>query len=236
MMTPIITTDILQRTFRLLWDNRTGTCFTIDVDGRQYLITARHIVEPISGLGTVQIFHDNSWKHLQVELVGHGRQGIDITVLAPRLQLSPAHQLHATIAGVVISQDVYFLGFPYGLTNEVGKLNNKFPLPLVKKAIVSAIQFGDVKTLLLDGHNNPGFSGGPVVCRRVEDRQGVLTVIGVVSGYVHTSEPVYDSQSVTALSYKYNTGIISAYAITHAIDLIHVNPIGFKLSSGASAE
>ena len=230
----IITTNILQRTFRLLIGNREGTCFTVDVDDRQYLITAQHIVQSIAGSATVDIFHENTWKSLGVELVGHGKPGIDITVLAPRLRLSPTHPLHTTIAGLAISQDVYFLGFPYGLTNEVGDLNDNFPFPLVKKGILSALQFGNVKKLLLDGHNNPGFSGGPVVCHRMHDREDELTVVGVVSGYLQTSEPVYDIHNQPALSYEYNTGIVEAHAISHAIDLIHRNPIGFDIPSGAN--
>ena len=226
----IITTNILQRTFRIQYDGFTGSCFTIDVDGRQYIITARHFVSSIAGTSVVQIQHENTWKKLQVELVGHGEHGIDITVLAPGIQLSPAHPLHPTIAGLAISQDMYFLVFPYGLTNDGGNLNANFPIPLVKKGILSALQFGNVKKLLLDGHNNPGFSGGPVVCRRLHDREDELTVVGVISGYLQTSEPVYDVHNQPSLSYKYNTGIVEAHAISHAVDLIQRNPIGFDIT------
>ena len=79
----------------------------------------------------------------------------------------------------MLSQDVYFLGFPYDLTNDGGTINRNFPIPLIKKGILSAIQVGEVKTLLLDGHNNPGFSGGPVVCQIVNGRSDELTAIGI---------------------------------------------------------
>ena len=225
------TTNILQRTFRISHGDKEGTCFTVDVDDRQYLVTAKHIVQSIGGPCVVKIFHDRTWKDLHAELVGHGAGSIDITVLAPVSQLSPTHPLHTTPAGLALSQDVFFLGFPYGLANEMGKLNNDFPLPLVKKGIVSAMQFGDVKTLLLDGHNNPGFSGGPVVYQSTTDREGSMTVVGVVSGYLKTSEPVYNASNEATLSYDYNTGIVAAHFIDHATDLIHANPIGFKLDS-----
>ncbi len=151
----IITTNILQRTFRLQYDGFTGTCFTIDVDSRQYIITARHSVSSIAGPSVVQIQHENTWKNLQIELVGHGEHGVDITVLAAGFRLSPAHPLHTTIGGLTISQDMYFLGFPYGLTNDGGNLNANFPFPLVKKGILSALQFGNVKKLALGWPQQP---------------------------------------------------------------------------------
>ena len=227
----MITTNILQRTFRIMYDNRTGTCFTIDVDGRQYLITAQHVASSIIGSGIVKIFQEGIWKNLQVELVGQGENGVDITVLAPGLRLSPSHPLNTSMAGVIVSQDMYFLGFPYGLMNDGGQLNADFPLPLVKKGILSAMQFGNVRKLLLDGHNNPGFSGGPVVCHRVDDPKDQLTVVGVVSGYLQSSEPVYDANRQAAYSFYSNTGIVEAHGIGHALDLIHANPVGIIIQS-----
>ena len=132
----------------------------------------------LTGSCMVQIFQDGTWKNLPAELVGHGAGSNDITVLAPVTQLSVRYPLHATTAGLTLGQDVLFLGFPYGLANELGELNNYFPVPLVKKGIVSALQFEEARVLLLDGHNNPGFSGGPVVYQSTTDREGSMTVVG----------------------------------------------------------
>ncbi len=230
----LMTTNILQRTFRIQYGGSTGTCFTVDVDCRQYIITARHFVSSIAGPNLLQIQHENTWKSLAVELVGHGQGDIDVTVLAPPVQISPTHPLPTGTAGIVLSQDVYFLGFPYDLTNDGGNLNRNFPIPLVKKGILSAFQVGEVKTLLLDGHNNPGFSGGPVVCQIVNDRSNELTAIGIVSGYHDEPKPIYVGESETPFTYYDNTGIVVAAAIDHALDLIQRNPIGFDLTSGAN--
>ena len=129
----LMTTNILQRTFRIQYGGFTGTCFTVDVGGRQYLITARHVVSSIAGPNMVQIQHENTWKSLAVELVGHGQGDIDrMTVLAPPVQISPTHPLPTGTAGMMLSQDIYFLGFPYNLTNDGGNINRNFPVPLVK--------------------------------------------------------------------------------------------------------
>ena len=229
-----MTTNILQRTFRIRYGGSTGTCFTVDVDDRQYIVTARHIVSSIAGQDVVEMQHENTWKSLAVELVGHARGDIDVTVLAPPIQLSPTYPLLTGTAGIVLSQDVYFLRFPYDLADDGGTLNRNFPIPLVKKGILSAFQVDGMKTLLLDGHNNPGFSGGPVVCQIVNDRSNELTAIGIVSGYRNEPKPIYAGQDKTPFTYYDNTGIVVATAIDHALDLIRENPLGFDLTSGAN--
>ena len=227
----MITANILQRTFRISYGNKEGTCFTLDLDGRQYLVTARHVVQSIDSPSTVRIFHDGAWKDLPVQLVGHGAGDIDITVLAAQQQVSPTYTVHATLDGLIIGQEVFFLGFPYGFGSEVGKMNDDFPVPFVKKAIVSATDDSKgSRIFFLDGHNNPGFSGGPVVYCRASD--GDMMVVGVVSGYISFPEPVYNANHEPVLNYYYNTGIIKTYSIAHATELIRGNPIGFDLHSG----
>ena len=38
-------TNILQRTFYMKFGKSTGTCFTIDIDNHQYIVTAQHILK-----------------------------------------------------------------------------------------------------------------------------------------------------------------------------------------------
>jgi len=127
----MITTNVIQRTFHISIENSTGTCFTIDVDGKQYLVTAKHLVEQIKNTAKIRIYHENQWKDLQVTLVGHCEGNIDISVMAAGFQLSPTFELEPTSGGMIYGQDVYFLGFPYGMAGQVGELNRDFPLPFV---------------------------------------------------------------------------------------------------------
>jgi hypothetical protein len=41
----MITANYMCRTFRIKCGNSSGSGFTIDVNGREYLITARHVVQ-----------------------------------------------------------------------------------------------------------------------------------------------------------------------------------------------
>lgn len=221
-----VATNIVQRTFNIRHKEKLGTCFTLDLDGRRYLVTARHIVEKIKDRDVISILHGGRWIPFDVALVGHGNGDVDVSVLAPQVVLGANHALNATTAGLQYAEDVFFLGFPYGLNFEIGALNAEFPVPLVKRAIVSALGLGDVP-MLLDGHNNPGFSGGPVVRRWNSDGQ---TVVGVISEYMEEPESVED-RAGNELPYVHhtNTGIIVVWEIRHAIELVESNPIGLAV-------
>ena len=230
----MVTANIIQRTFKIECGNHLGTCFTIDVDNRQYIVTAKHLVKEITGQHTIKLMHERRWKNLAIELIGHCEGKVDISVLAPELQISPSHPLPATTAGIILGQDVYFLGFPYGLMSDAGELNRNFPFPLVKKGVLSMVEFGE-GYILLDGHNNPGFSGGPIVfCQNNHGND--FSVAGVVSGYRYAREPIYKNEEPEEKEppigyYRSNTGIVLAYDIKHALDLIRQNPIGIQLET-----
>jgi len=84
--------------------------------------------------------------------------------LNPYQALTAFFENENTTADMVIGQDVFFLGFPYNYDSllQQSPFGNT-PIPFVKKACMSAIiKSGEDILLLLDGHNNPGFSGGPV--------------------------------------------------------------------------
>lgn len=221
----MVPTNILQRTHRILFGNSTGTAFTIDFDSRQYLITAKHVVEGIKQTNIISIQHENQWKEIPCEVVGFGENNFDIAVLSLPLQISPNHPLSFSNTDFFLGQDIYFLGYPYGLYGEVEpNLNSHFPIPLVKKGIISSFIFGKnnrLDYLLLDGHNNPGFSGGPVFYKSVE-RNDVFGVAGVISSFQYEWQPVFQNGKQTDFVYQYNTGIIHSVGINVAIDLINL--------------
>jgi hypothetical protein len=126
--------------------------------------------------------------------------------------------------GLIYGQDSYFLGFPYGLTGKSIFTEAGFPMPFVKKGVISYFEKG---LLYLDGHNNPGFSGGPVVFG--SPGNAVTNIAGVISGYKSTFNPVLIDKKPTEYSFQENTGIIIVYPIENAIDIIDANPIGFQI-------
>ena len=228
----MITSNVIHRVFNIRVGSALGTCFTVDVEGRQYVVTASHVLNQWDGVSPLEIRCKGSWHPVVWQLTGHSPSGADVSVLAPPSPLSPNYTMLATNEGITYGQEVFFLGFPYGLTGlpyglnkQVDAANRYYPMPLVKRATLSGWdQMNDSEVMLLDGHNNPGFSGGPVVFKSGNSKE--FRVAGVVSGYHWRDHPILEGAKTTPYTYQYNTGIIVAYSIQRAVEIIQANSTG----------
>ena len=219
-----ITSAALQRTFRIRLEDSVGSCFTVNVDGRGYVVTARHMADGIENRRAVELWHDGVWKRLPVELVGHGTGGVDITVLAPKQRFGGGYPIKLD-GGFVLGEEVFFLGYPFGEGSRVGTMNSDFPVPWVKRGIVSAFDT-ERGVVYLDGHNNPGFSGGPVVQKSGSEPR----ILGVISGYRRDRRKALDDSGLEApYTYDLNTGIVLAYNVQGVVQMVKDNPIGFPI-------
>jgi len=219
-----ITANVLQRTYQLRFGDHQGSGFTLDVDGHQYLITAKHLVEGIKDKSALFIRQKGRWELLDVTRIPGIPEEVDIAVLLPARQVSLPLPLEAHSDGVQLGQELYFLGFPYDLADRAFALFDGSPLPFVKKGICAAFYRSNPNApgsgvLALDAINNPGFSGGPVV---VPDAPNRLHVCAVVASYRYQPEPVFQQDTPTGdLTVHANTGIMFAYAIDYALEAIH---------------
>src|SRR6059058_5797479 len=102
----MVSTNILQRTFHLRFRGSTGTCFTVDLDNRHYVVTAAHVVAGIAESDEIEIHQDNNWHTIAVQKVGVTAAPADVAVLAPPQILSPLHPLGVHGRGYYLSQDV----------------------------------------------------------------------------------------------------------------------------------
>ncbi len=191
-----------------------GTAFTLNYNDWQFLVTARHVVETISG-NRIDIFHDGEWKSLEVDVIGKGTGEIDVAVLSSPLAIGPRDAVvPASSTGMTIGQQVYFLGFPLGMR---GGSPYDFPYPLAKSGVLSGVDsWHGTKLLYVDGHANRGFSGGPLIC--FLDQTPSVRIAGVITSFR------IDPDSV-------NSGIGIAVDIRHVIDLINSNPKRIQLPS-----
>jgi Trypsin-like peptidase domain len=251
-----VTSNVFTRVLELKSGGQLGTGFTVDVDGRQYLITAKHLVTQIKERGTVDVFAANQWMKIDVR-VFRCADPVDVAVLVPDRVLTPSYALEAVsnTHSFIVGQDAYFLGFPYGIAMaQWSSLNLEHPLAFTAKASISAaVHEGDAEVLLLDGRNNPGFSGAPVVFRDVLQEKPTFYLAGVVSGFRPELVPVTEPEVVTSAKQlkgveawrirkrkdgktvvlrdtermvPQNTGIVIAYHIKAAMELIAQHPIG----------
>ena len=220
----IVTTNALQRTLCIKKDNSIGTAFTVDRDGRQYIVTARHVVEGIASEDVIEIRHEQQWKQAQVELVAVGDDQVDVTILRFGALVTPTHPLEPSSTGLIHGQPVAFLGFPFGWNSGAERINNGYPMPFVKAGIVSAIIFGATTRIYVDAHGNPGFSGGPLVFSE-PGQPTRYKVAGVISD--SPRDPITMDHA----------GFVRAISIEHVVGLIDGNPVGFPLETpGARSE
>ena len=198
---------LLRSVFHIRCGEASGTAFTLNYNNWQYLVTARHVIENISG-STIEIFHDGKWKGLEIDVIGEGADEIDIAVLSSPLAIGPQDPVvPESSTGMTIGQQVYFLGFPLGMR---GGSPYEFPYPLVKSGVLSGVDsWHGTNLLYVDGHAHRGFSGGPLIC--YQNQSPDIQIAGVVTSFR------IDPDSV-------NSGIGIAVDIRHVIGLIQQQP------------
>jgi len=234
------TMNMLQRVMMIEYKKERGTTFSIDVDGREYWITARHILTGAKGkpYGT---FPD---KAVDVKLLNPGGDGeqwlsMKFTVLQPTADvdvvvligygaiLKDVHSSPlATSDGLTFGGSCEFLGFAYGGGWRAKFAEGSFWLPYIKRCGISGMDT-EAHMWILDGINNPGFSGGPVIMNTGND----LKIVAVISGYtLEPTEVIRGDRKAAADAPKdilqVNSGFILAYDISHAVELIKRNPTG----------
>jgi S1-C subfamily serine protease len=225
------TSNVIYRVLRIRTPTDTGSAFTIEVDGKQYLITARHLLEGFGSEGDVDLWMDQHWTRLHVRAIYPAKETVDIAALDAGRPVTVTFPLEPTAGGLTLGQQVYFLGYPYGLGTP-GSLGPAPPgfgeIPFLKSGIISAMDDRDPEAsiLYLDGQNNPGFSGGPIVFWH--SGTGRFRVAGVVRGYRNEALPVLkrkklDDPRAPAYNDLYtraNSGIVIGYDIRHIVDAI----------------
>lgn len=216
----MVPTNVLYRTF-FIRAAQYGTAFVLEVDGEQYLITAKHLLDETSDQFELQILYDKKWLRGNAKVVGRGRGEIDIAVLQVASRLTaPGFDVTPSIGHLMLGQDVYFLGFPFKMWADFGELMAGLPGPFVKKGTLSSITFGHPQVLFVDAINNEGFSGGPLYFF-LNGNTNEPRIAGVVSKYRIEHEAVIDGDgNATKMTVPYNTGFLVAYDIKHALELI----------------
>jgi hypothetical protein len=245
----------LKRVLEIKVGEHAGTAFTVEVDGRQYVVTAKHLVAKLKPQDTIDVRMDEGWGKLDVK-VYLCDDPVDVAVLiADYLITATSVQTELTLEGAKFGQEFYFLGFPYDSFYSAGGVGNEHhPLPFIKRATFSGVASDGV--FYLDGYNNPGFSGGPIVYRDLDRSDYTFKVGGVVVAFFPDLLPVLNPVEVKpgedlkdiepwrirkmedGKKYKFedtkqkvatNTGIVKGYNISTALELIKKHPDGPKV-------
>lgn len=226
-----IDSDIFSRVFCIRCGSRRGTGFSVDVDDRQYLITATHLLQERQDGKVLELFHGGKWKPLETTLIGSGPPQIDVTILALQFRITlPEILLPPLGTSLQHGQEVLCLGFPLGEWKRVEGATPSFPTPFLKRGVVAYVSdpSSAVKCVFVDCLPNPGFSGGPVLFR--EKKEVGWRVGAIVSGFEYDHHPIHFGDDQVQLSADPNSrDLMVAYDMNQAINLINLNPSGFSL-------
>jgi S1-C subfamily serine protease len=213
--------DILSRTLFIKVGNESGTGFLIAYKGKLYLVTAKHVVASLPKVGaTIQFRKSGQWVDLKtIRTLFPPSNDVDIAVLetgedAPSTPYSVP--LMTGSDGPTIGQLVWFIGYPFGL----GSRTSNAEIPFVKRGTISAIDSTDVNAIVIyiDGFNNPGFSGGPIVYW--DFKAHAYRILAVVKGYRNDTASVSVNGQPANIQVLVNSGILVGYSIEHAIQAI----------------
>ena len=196
---------VASNVFQIRTPAGTGSAFTVNVDGREYLLTAKHMVKGIRADGSDQsieilklkkdgLMWIFEWATYVVRIFVCDPP-VDIAVLAPKELIRPGYPLlEPTQELSYVGQEGLFLGFPLGYAAMSAGANTPFPIAFAKRISLSAV-FLEEKLFVFDAENNPGFSGGPIIYRDLRQPSPDnphYSVNAVVSGFipdkVHTAK------------------------------------------------
>jgi len=254
--------NTLSSTLMVKTSNGQGTGFTVNVDGRQYLVTVKHLVTGLGPQGLIKVAKNNehgelAWDEYPMKIF-RCSGSTDIAVLIPPVQLTESDPLEPQ-DNFNVGQDAYFVGFPFGMYSRA-KVVYQRPIPLIKHGLISGVQYNPSDgsdLILLDGFNIFGFSGSPVTYWSPPNHSHLIAVIsgfrpdysavlvrkeigqqdikredaerGRVyeqDGHIYLLEEKKINTKPAHEMVIVNTGIVRAYGIKAAIDLIKLHPIG----------
>lgn len=194
--------EILQSIFCISVLNESGTCFVCRLNANQIIvITCKHIFTNANDGDIVNfefVRYDNQFDNFSGILLCSKMDHSDICAIIvddSKFQCSVLFQSLKVPSRVFIGDEVFVLGFPFIMNNNTFQSepifigNIFYPQAILRHGYVASASVSDhgSKRILLDLHNNPGFSGGPII------KKGHLTgtmnfgyiPIGVMSGYYY---------------------------------------------------
>jgi hypothetical protein len=228
----VVPSEIINDTFLIKYEGKSGTCFLISTDSNDYLITAKHIFDYTDTTNKhrdsllfnkhveIEIYRNNSWLKYNATLLIDEKPNIDIAVLDLNANNQKRNSFDIGSVDCKLTQECLFIGYPLTYTTDTMG-NETFPLQIFKRGIISAFISNSVygKIIFLDGYSNPGFSGGPVFVRNIKNKgEHRFSIIGVIVGSEFKDKVVKTPSG--DFKYPENMGISRCVDISQVYEII----------------
>jgi Trypsin-like peptidase domain len=213
--------EILDRTLFIRNGNIAGTAFKVDYQGKVFLITARHVVAGLpTSKATIQVWQEYIWKDYHtLRTIFPSSAEVDIAIFETEETVSRPYDItpQGKSSGTTFGQQVWFLGYPL---EGLGFRYKSATFPFIKRGTISGIDALDQDAIVyyIDGFNNPGFSGGPVVYWNFV--RHAYEIAAVVQGYREEAAKTMVNGKQVDTQILVNSGILVAYSIDHAMKAI----------------
>jgi S1-C subfamily serine protease len=213
--------EILGRTHMIKVGDTQGTGFGVEYKGKLYFVTARHVVAGLPPADAViEVMKAGRWTKVHtIKTLFPRSSDVDIAVFETDEKIPvPYEILMATGSdGATLGQQVWFLGYPWGLGSHA---TNGSEIPFIKRGTMSAIDGSNPQApvIYIDGFNNPGFSGGPIVYW--DFKAHAYRVLGVVQGYKEEAAKMMVNGRLADTKLLVNSGILIGYSIRHVMEAI----------------
>ena len=179
-----LSSNEMEYAYRVRTASGTGTCFLYGDKRGFFFVTAAHILKAVKAGGNVLFSHESGWLPQKVEAIFCHPSGHDIAAFVTDQPIGGKSDFDNDFL-VMPGQPLKFLGFPHGLQSNYPSQFG-YHTPLVRSAHFSGVTLiNGQATTILDGFNNPGYSGGPIYGCGAD---GLPKLFGVISGYRHEAE------------------------------------------------
>jgi S1-C subfamily serine protease len=213
--------EILGRTHMIRVGDTQGTGFGVEYKGKLYFVTARHVVAGLPDKDAVlEVMKAGTWQKVHTIKTFFPRSpDVDIAVFETDEKVPIHYEILMATGndGATLGQQVWFLGYPWGLGSHSA---NGIEIPFIKRGTMSAIDGSNPQAPLIyiDGFNNPGFSGGPIVYW--DFKAHAYRILGVVQGYKEEAAKMMVNGHLADTKLLVNSGILIGFNIKHVIEAI----------------
>jgi S1-C subfamily serine protease len=174
-----VTSNILFRIVRIQTPHQVGSGTIIELDDREFILTAAHVMEGVGPSSLINI-QGNEWSVTWKIISKHVRGDACLVAFGGKFNRNTFEMKYGS-KNSILSMDAFVMGFPEGRVNyldvksESGQRRMIFPF--LRKGIISAVLRQE---FIVDCIIQKGFSGGPLFIMDGPNKL-VPRILGVIS-------------------------------------------------------